>query len=203
MGMLLQCRRPVEEGRKLEPARTSAQAESTVASERVPLPEVVPSIDVAPALVPSALGTPQRGWLTTSLYKLRLDDVHRCGGESSSDGAVRLGVSVTITSLIDGLFLSPRDLSLEHEGVILQTEIAPKPDAACRRLLQTHQAKKGETTSGMVVFNLPSGKYAKRARLSFKPTRWGGAPTVEVALPDCLDASLEDGRSDGIARATR
>ena len=117
------------------------------------------------------------------MYKFRLGEIHRC----SPGRPLRLGMMVSVVSQIDGLFLAPRDFTLTHGGVIMQSEINPKPEGACRTLLVPRSVRQGEVARGMVIFALPDESYARPARLAYKATRWGGSPALDAPLPACLD----------------
>ena len=112
------------------------------------------------------------------MYSFRVGEIRRCGPGTP----LRLGMIVSVVSRIDGLLLAPRDFALKHGGVILQTEINPKPEGACRSLLVSRSVLKGEVASAMVIFALPDESYARPARLAYQATRWGGAPALAVPV---------------------
>ena len=130
--------------------------------------------------------------LEASLYRFKVVSMRHCSGSApvaaasvSAQGSdLRLTVNVSITAKVDSLLASPRDITLERDGVILQPEL--QPSAACGALLPTKQLRRGETAAGAVNFVLPSRDFDKGLKLHFSPTRWGGAPAATVELPACL-----------------
>jgi hypothetical protein len=132
-------------------------------------------------------------WVDAAPYKFRLTSIQRCREAGapvavrppSADGpARRLGFVVQVMSKYDGLLVHPRDVSLQKDGVIFQSE---PPDDDCGRALRPRSMKHDETISGMVTFQLPDDQ-ARSAKLVYQATRWGGAPPAETTIPDCLDA---------------
>jgi hypothetical protein len=186
---LADCRRPsVEDSRRGEREHSAAPVCRPSGSQ-------VNAADVAPPA--PARAEVYAGWAESTMYSLRLGEIRRCGPETP----LRLGMMVNVVSRIDGLLLAPRDFTLTHGGVILQTEGSPKPEGPCRSLLMPRSVRKGEVASGMVIFALPDESYARPARLTYQATRWGGAPALAVPLPACLDdcppARMEKSRPTG------
>jgi hypothetical protein len=198
---LLHCRR------EPEPERASAAQESTPARSLpkagAELPPAPPSTPVVPAASGSlaletraapnpTLHAGLNQWLEASLYRFKVASMRHCSGSApvatasvSAEGSdLRLSVNVSITAKVDSLLASPRDITLERDGVILQAEL--QPSTACGVPLPTKQLRRGETAAGVVNFVLPSRDFDKRLRLHFAPTRWGGAPAATVELPECL-----------------
>jgi hypothetical protein len=130
-------------------------------------------------------------WLEASLYQFKASTIQACPASASSNGGVpapnaspRLGINVQIRAKVDSLLASPRDVTLEREGVILQAEL--NPNSTCGTPLPTKQLRRGESALGLVLFDLPDANFAQGSVLRFKPTRWGGAPAVAVEIPKCL-----------------
>jgi len=139
-------------------------------------------------------------WLENPSYAFRLDEIRRCGTpppRAATDGGVAradrpwLGFVVRVKAKVDEIFVSPRDVSLERGGIILDAKYidqAPLPN--CAPLLPQKQLKAGGMAKGIVLFELAPSFQSSPApiTLAYRPTRWGGAPRVEVKLRPCLDA---------------
>jgi hypothetical protein len=124
------------------------------------------------------------GWLDGNIYRLRLDAVRACP-DAAADGAARVGVVVRVAAKTDGLFVAPRDFKLESGGVILESAVAAKAAAGCAPLLVPRSLRAGKAADGVVVFDLPAGFNPDRrpVKITYQPTRWGGAHRVETVLP--------------------
>ncbi len=128
--------------------------------------------------------TPSLGdWLEGNLYRLRLEAVRRCAADAA--GSTRVGLLVRVTSKMDELLVAPRDFKLEAGGVVLDSAVLGKPPAGCAPLLAPKSLRAGKTAGGIVVFDVPAGFAAEppAVRMTYQPTRWGGARRVEAALP--------------------
>jgi hypothetical protein len=135
------------------------------------------------------------GWRVTSSYKVRLDELRRChpatepGPGSAGPRPLWLGAMVEVVAQVSGLFVAARDLTVEKGGVIIQAEFIDQPPSpGCAPLLPAKQIGPGQVVRGLVLFKLPPAFVAAPADavLSYRPTKWGGAPSVEVPLPRCL-----------------
>jgi hypothetical protein len=138
---------------------------------------------------PNSAAEPDRppspgGWLDGTIYRLRLDDVRRCPPAAPA-AAARIGVLVRVTSNINELLVAPRDFKLEAGGVLLESAILQKAPAPCAPLLAPKSLRPGKDTDGVVVFDLPVGFNPEHqpVKLTYQPTRWGGARRVESVLP--------------------
>jgi hypothetical protein len=198
---LLHCRRKPEPERA-STAEVSAAARTSGSERAEPppaLPVAMPLASSSPSLAPDLQGAPStplhaglNQWLESSLYRFKVASVHDCSGAapvaaasvSAAGSELRLCVRVSITAKVDSLLASPRDIALERDGVILQAEL--QPSAASGAPLPTKQLRRGESAVGAVNFVVPSRDFAKRLKLHFSPTRWGGAPPATVELPECL-----------------
>lgn len=198
---LLNCRREPEPERASS-AEVSAPVRSSGSERAEPPPAppaALPLASSSPSLAPDSQGAPStplhaglNQWLDASLYRFKVASLRDCSGSapvaaasiSAAGSELRLSVSVSITAKVDSLLASPRDITLERDGVILQAEL--QPSAACGAPLPTKQLRRGESAVGAVNFVLPSRDFAKRLKLHFSPTRWGGAPPATVELPECL-----------------
>jgi hypothetical protein len=134
----------------------------------------------ADAGTPAALGD----WLDGNIYRFRFEAVRRCA-PSSATTPVSVGVVVRVTSKLDDVFVASRDFKLESGGVILDSAILTKAPAGCAPLLAPKQVRAGKSNDGVVVFDVPSdfNPENRPVKLTYQPTRWGGARRVEVVLP--------------------
>jgi hypothetical protein len=145
----------------------------------------MPSASASPYRLEAAIGE----WAIASQYDFRVIKVRRCGAEpqAKQPGPLHLGVQVEVKAKVHEVIASSRDVTLERDGVILQSELKPEPGAACTPLLEPKLLDRGQSATGFVVFEVPEEAFARSAKLAFKPTRWGGAPRVQVDVPECLD----------------
>jgi hypothetical protein len=181
--LLPQCRKNPEprgeSARTLEPA-TSAETKPAAAA-----------VPPAPAAETPFAGqkTDVGSVVETSAYKFSVTRVERCadapaGEKVPPDRPVRLGVSVDVFSKYDQFFLSARDITLEKAGVVIESELAPKPSAGCSALLPTKKLEHDQNEKGIAVFQVPDESFARGGVVAYKPTRWGGAPRVEIQVAD-------------------
>jgi hypothetical protein len=121
-------------------------------------------------------------WLEGNVYRFRLDDVRTCA-PPTPPAVARIGAVVRVTSKIDGLMVAPRDVKLESGGVILESAISPQ--TSCAPLLTPKSLRAGKSTDGLVVFDIPPGFNPEHrpVKVTYQPTRWGGAKRVEALLP--------------------
>ena len=70
-------------------------------------------------------------------------------------------------------------------GVILDSAILAKAPGGCGPLLTPKSLRAGKTADGVVVFEVPAGFNPEHrpVRITYQPTRWGGAKRVEAVLP--------------------
>jgi hypothetical protein len=161
-------------------------------SARAPAPAAVDS--AAPA--PAGLAVQDAGlgdWIDASSYKFKVTNVAYCAApelprRATSDAAppsvpedrpLRVGVTVHVLAKYDELFVSPRDVTFEKGGIIINSENNPSPSAGCGPLLQPRTLRHDQVASGVVVFQLPDETFARTGIIAFQPTRWGGAPRAE------------------------
>ena len=123
-------------------------------------------------------------WLEGNIYRFRLDDVRTCT-PPAPPAVARIGAVVRVTSKIDQLMVAARDVKLESGGVVLESAISPKTSAACAPLLAPKSLRAGKSTDGVVVFEIPPGFNLEHrpVKVTYQPTRWGGAKRVEALLP--------------------
>lgn len=181
--------------------------ENTSAS-RAPASGVEPARAPSPAAAPSSASASSRGsdavdsdagmgqWAESSAYKFKLTKIERCADPEPSRGTsidagsgeqlIRVGVSVQIFAKYDELFAAPRDVTLEKGGVIIQSVVNPKPSAGCSPLLEPKTLRHDQVAGGFVVFEVPDESYLRAGIVAFQPTRWGGAPRVEVKLQNSM-----------------
>ncbi len=131
-------------------------------------------------------------WIDSASYKFKISSLAECGKvEAAGDAApppddrpLRVGVGVHVLAKYDGLFVSGRDVTFEKNGVIVNSEIDAKSSAGCTGLLRPKTLQHDQTTGGVVIFQLPDEAFARSGIVAFQPTRWGGAPRVEVKARD-------------------
>ena len=160
---------------------TVADAAPAVAT---PPPQPPPA---AAEAAPDAAGPPpSKGtWLEGNIYRFRLDDVRKCAPPPTLPGAARIGAVVRVTSKVDEVFVAPRDVKLESGGVILDSAILEKAPDGCGPLLAPKSLRAGKTADGVVVFDVPPdfNPEGRPVKITYQPTRWGGARRVEAVLP--------------------
>jgi hypothetical protein len=133
-----------------------------------------------------------------NIYELRIDDIRPCRDDtaaaktSSGTGAKpqRLGVRVRVKAKIDKLFVSPRDLTLENEGIIFQAKVTDAQVPGCAPSMPQRQLRRLQSAAGFAIFELPADfkADARGPVLAYQPTRWGGAKRAAVRLPPGLYA---------------
>jgi hypothetical protein len=139
-------------------------------------------------------GEPAAGdWIETPSYKFRFAGLKRCAAaEGSAAGAFpTLGFTVEVAPKLGQIFVSPRDVALERGGVILEARyLDQKPLPNCTPMLPQRQIRVGQSVRGTVMFDVPPSFSSGSGpiKLSYRPTRWGGAPRAEVKIAPCLDA---------------
>ena len=164
---------------------------STRARGSLPLLLLLSSIGHRPAHAAAPAGAP---WLDGGIYRLKVEGTRDCSAVSaannatdSRDVAPSLGFLVRIESTTAGgeeLFVSPRDLTLEAGGTILES-IEPTSQPRDRRLpcaplLSIARLKAGRVSRGYVLFRVPASFRESRdpIALVYRPRRWGGAKRV-------------------------
>jgi hypothetical protein len=135
-------------------------------------------------------------WVETSAFKFKVRNVVRCadpapGEPVPEDRKVRVGAVVDVFSKYDDFFLTPRDVTLEKSGVILASERGAKPGPECKPLLEPQRLTHDQTQGGVVVFQVPDESFLKDGVVAFKPTRWGGAPRVEIKVSEVVAAAAK------------
>ena len=152
-----------------------------------PAPSPEPPIATAPPSTEAL--NPDAGfgeWVESTAYKIKVASIQRCadveGAPSDAARSMRIGVTVHIMSLYDEFFAAPRDLTIEKGGIIIPSEINPKPSAGCTPLLQPTSMRHDQVMTGVVPFQIADESLLDSAVVAFKPTRWGGAPRVEVKI---------------------
>jgi hypothetical protein len=143
----------------------------------------------APAAEQPFSGQDQRvgNFIETSAYKFRVDAVVRCADPAPTetvpeDRKVRVAAKVGVFSKYDELFVSAQDVTLEKDGVVINSERKLKTSTECAPLLEQKRLKHDETLTGFVVFQVPNDAFVKDSIVAFKPTRWGGAPRTEIKV---------------------
>lgn len=148
----------------------------------------------ASAARPPAYETPFAGqelrtgnWIETSAYKFRVNGVVRCVDPGPTenvpqDRRVRIAVKVDVFSKYDQFWVAAKDVELEKDGVVIDSEKQVKTGPECSPLLAQKRAKHDETIGGFVVFQVPDEAFVRGATVAYMPTRWGSAPRAEVKL---------------------
>jgi hypothetical protein len=170
---------------------------------------VAPARDGGPPPEPEAAGAPEvpdagpgkeGDWIVAGAYRFRLDELRRCGGAPAvgPDAAAAppaprtwVGARVDIGARGDALMVTPRDVTLERGGVILQAiYVNPPTLSGCLPALPIKQVRGEESAHGFALFDVPEG-FRKNGTgpftLAYRPTRWGGAKRAEIEIPPCLD----------------
>ena len=180
-----------KEAASSEPPKESAPAAAPSARQDppIPSPSAIASMARAPADEQPFMGQDQRvgKYVETSAYKMRVDRVVRCADPAVTetvpeDRKVRVGAKVGIFSRYDEFFVSPQDITLEKNGVIINSERKLKTSVECAPLLEQKRIDHDETLEGFVVFQVPDETFVKDSIVAFKPTRWGGAPRTEIKV---------------------
>jgi hypothetical protein len=126
-------------------------------------------------------------FVETSAYKFKVHHVVRCADpppteQVPEDRRVRVAAKVEVFSKYDAFFVSGKDVELEKDGVLIQSERQVKPSAECAPLLEQKRLQHDETATGYVVFQVPDEAFVRGASVEFEPTRWGGAPRAEIPI---------------------
>jgi hypothetical protein len=126
-------------------------------------------------------------FIESSAYKFRVDTVVRCADPGPQetvpeDRKLRVAAKVGVFSKYDEFFLSTQDVTLEKDGVVINSERKVKTSAECAPLLEQKRMKHDETAVGFVVFQVPDETFVRGSIVAFKPTRWGGAPRTEIKV---------------------
>jgi hypothetical protein len=176
--LLGQCQR--QDGAPAQTTPTVAGGARAVGQPPAAPPEPAPEGAADEASPPASKGT----WLEGNIYRFRLDDVRKCSPPAVAGGA-RIGVVVRVTSKVDEVFVAPRDVKLQSGGVILDSAIVTKAPDGCGPLLAPKSMRAGKTNDGVVVFDVPPefNPENRPVKITYQPTRWGGAKRVEAVLP--------------------
>ena len=142
-------------------------------------------------------------WVEQGSHRVRLDDVRACGAVTvngqvsafnstdSRDSAPLLGFLVRIEARTKEFAVSPRDLTLEAGGVVLDAVLArPEGRWRCVPALPYTRLESGREARGYVFFRVTPGFRASAAPivLVYKPTRWGGSARATISVPRCLES---------------
>jgi hypothetical protein len=169
-------------GKERSPALSASAVASARAVTEAPERDADSEASALSELPPGDGGT----WIASDIYDLKLASAKYCSKPASkgdaSEGKVWLGVKLDILAKTDEVFLDRRHATLRDKGVYFQASLDPEPFAGCTPPFKPVQLKRGQTTSGYVVFELPQAW--PNLVLEFQPTRWGGAGRVKVKVPD-------------------
>jgi hypothetical protein len=143
-----------------------------------------------PGSGPAQLGS----WLEGSGFRFRVDAIRDCGQQlargARSASLHLLAFEIRIVVGEKEVFASPRDVTLESGGVILQPENYAAPvGKSCGPQWTPQRLSPHRTLRGLLPFAVPPdfGASGKDPILAYRPTRWGGAGRLEVRVPACLD----------------
>ena len=78
--------------------------------------------------------------------------------------------------------MAGRDVTIEKDGVIIRSEVNPKPSTGCSPLLEPRTLRHNQVASGVVVFQVADEAFVRSSTIAYQPTRWGGAPHVQVPV---------------------
>jgi hypothetical protein len=128
-------------------------------------------------------------WIASDIYDFKLESAKYCAkpvqkgdaGEAKP-GAVWLGVKAHVLAKTDEVFIDRRHATLRDKGIYFQASLDPEPLGGCTPGFKPVQLKKGQVTSGYIVFELPNAW--PNLVLEFQPVRWGGAGRVRAKVPD-------------------
>ncbi|HKW84614.1 MAG TPA: hypothetical protein VJN68_12765 [Burkholderiaceae bacterium] len=133
-------------------------------------------------------------WQQGSGFRFRVEAIQGCGqqlrGAAQSASLHLLAFKIRIVAGAKEVFVSPRDVTLELGGVILQPEDpASAVDKRCGPQIAVQRLLSRRTLQGMLLFAVPPdfGTDGRDLILAYRPTRWGGTGRLEVRVPACLD----------------
>lgn len=144
--------------------------------------------DDHPDAGPAAIGS----WLEGNGFRFRVDAIRDCGQPAPDAGSASLHLLAVEIRIVAGqkeVFVSPRDVTLESGGVILQVENRAAPvGKSCGLQWTAQRLPPRRTLRGVLLFAVPPDFNAsgRDPILAYRPTRWGGAGRLEVRLPGCL-----------------
>lgn len=181
-GCLAGCRK--EEAAPDTSAREVAPAASAAAPPAPPASVASPTLDAAPSAFVRPDGKPSE-LIDLGLYQFRVQSFARCGKPPATSKPLVVA-TVQVNAKGSDLFVAPRDVNLEKDGVIFASLPNDKLPKECGAALAPVQLRPSGSANGVVGFELPSDVDVKGAKLTYKPTRWGGAPPAVVAVPDAF-----------------
>jgi hypothetical protein len=137
---------------------------------------------------PAAIGS----WLEGNGFRFRVEVIRDCGQLARDAGSASLHLLAVEMRIVAGqkeVFVSPRDVTLESGGVILQVENRAAPvGKSCGPQWTSRRLPPRGTLRGVLLFAVPPdfGASGRDPILAYRPTRWGGAGRLEVRVPACL-----------------
>jgi hypothetical protein len=213
-----------------EPAPAPSPAKAAAPPPSPSPPPALP-LGATPASDESEASSPTGGdrivaageWTENKQYKFRLERIEACGpitpdvgpprpenrgGAGAPRGATSwVGAYFSVRAKDKSVFVSPRDLELRRGGVILTAKHINQPLLqGCQPLLPATRLRGGEAVAGFALFEVPASLRKTTEDplvLSYRPTRWGGARTVEVPIPECFDACSKSLANRAAATAGR
>jgi hypothetical protein len=197
---LVQCREQAESRSVAEAPASSLPAQAPPTPSAAP---VAPEADAGSGARAAgdealALDAGLGGWIESAAYKFKVSGVAPCAlpaslRSASNDGSaesvpedrpLRIGVTVHVAAKFDEFFAAGRDVTIEKDGVIIRPEVNPKPSAGCTPLLEPRTLRHDQVAGGVVVFQVPDEAFVRSGIIAYEPTRWGGAPRVQLRVAD-------------------
>jgi hypothetical protein len=171
----------------LAPAASSSVVAAHASASAAPVAAIEKDAELeAPAEVAWSDGGT---WISSDIYDFKLESAKYCSKPASkADTAdakadsVWLGVRSQVLAKTDEVFVDRRHATLRDKGIYFQASLDPEPLGGCTPAFKPAHLKKGQTTAGYIVFELP--KAWPNLVLEFQPTRWGGAGKVRAKVPD-------------------
>jgi hypothetical protein len=133
-------------------------------------------------------------WVEGKALRFRVTAIRDCGSAAAGRSALtQVAFAVHVIAGAGEVFVSPRDITLEGGGVILQTIGARAPLVErCGKVLTAQRLPARQSVEGLVVFAVsPEFRSGPDLTLAYRPTRWGGAGRLLVRVPRCLEACKE------------
>lgn len=132
-------------------------------------------------------------WLEGNGFRFRVDSIRECGQQPAAGaGSASLHLLALEIRIVAGqkeVFVSPRDVTLESGGVILEVENrAASVGKSCGPQWTAQRLSPRRSLRGVLLFAVPPdfGASGRDPILAYRPTRWGGAGRLEVRVPACL-----------------
>lgn len=151
-------------------------------------------LSAAAAAPPSLVAGPaarSADWTTTPLFDVRFEAMRSCSSEAvpgapaPAASRVWMAANVQFRSKVRGLFVTPRDFSLESGGIVVSARhVKPPALPGCSPVLPQKSLGPKQTARGFVVFEVPQRLLTPESSLVlvYQPTRWGGSRRIELPV---------------------